>query len=273
MYYPLKGDARRYRITGMGSAWPTPILGLGAYYTKGGRYNRILQPTIYCSEDPFVVIAETAFYQALDWQHKISVDRSNPVTYPFLSRHRLWCFAIDPPPYIVDLEHPNAAHQFQYSPYLLHNPSLNPRRGPNLRGQIPSRDYTGTQELADEIRAYVPPTGSLDPRPEGIKVPSVRLKKQHGFQPYHLSLFLLGQPIHQAYDTRSVLIDQWELELEFLQESPRTSVSQQTTHIAWSQPRFRLIDARAAPLPAYLARPGAIGYEANLWYPIEITFA
>jgi len=273
MYYPLINGARLYRITGAGSRWPTPIQGLGAYYTKGGRYNRVSQPTVYCSEDPLVVIAETAFYQALDWQEKISADRTSPVIYPFRSHHCLWCFSINPAPQIIDLEHSNAIHHFQYSPHLLLNPSLNPRRGPNSRGQVPGRDYVGTQDLADEIRAYVPSVGSSDPRPEGIKVPSVRLRKRDGFRPYHLSLFVSVDPSHQAYESRSNLIDQWELELEFLQESSRLPINQQTTDIDWHHSRFRLVGAGAGTLPAYVARPNAEEYQPNVWYTVEIAFA
>src|SRR4051794_18981057 len=56
MYYPLAPDARLYRLTGPQVAWPTPVLGQGAYFTHGGRFNRAGQATVYCSEDPIVVI-------------------------------------------------------------------------------------------------------------------------------------------------------------------------------------------------------------------------
>src|SRR5947209_4374558 len=173
MYYTLGAGARLYRVTSPNTAWPTPLLGQGAYFNHGGRYNRAGQATVYCSEDPLVVITEAAFYQALEWQHRISMQRFNPMTYPLLSDHLLWCFTLDPPPPLVDLEHPQAQHTFQYPPHLIYNPSLNPRRGPQLVGQPPARDYTGTQQLADEIRAYLPPPGANQQRPEGVKAPSV----------------------------------------------------------------------------------------------------
>jgi hypothetical protein len=40
MYYTLAPAARLYRVTGPGVKWPTPLDGLGAYFTKGGRYNQ-----------------------------------------------------------------------------------------------------------------------------------------------------------------------------------------------------------------------------------------
>lgn len=140
MYYPLATGAHLYRIIGTDSTWPTPVQGQGAYFTKGGRCNVVSQATVYCSEDPLVVIAEAAFYQAPRWQQRISFDRFNPVAYPLLTKHQLWCFTIDPTPAIVDLEHPDAIRQFQFSPHLLLNPSLNPSPGPVLRDQVPGRD-------------------------------------------------------------------------------------------------------------------------------------
>ena len=273
MYHPLAAGARLYRVTGPGSDWPTPVLGAGAYYTKGGRYNRVDHHTVYCSEDPLVVLAETAFYQALDWQRRTSLNRTTPLTYPFVSRHRLWCFAIDPAPPILDLENPIAPHQFQFSPNLLFNPSLNPRDGITLQGQVPSRDYTGTQELADEIRAYNPAAaGLLDPRPEGIKVPSVRLEKQDNFQPHLIALFLGVSPDQIPFCDRSNLLGQWELELEFLQKSPRAPINHASGRVDWRRPRFRLSDAGAAILPAYASRPAAVAYDPGSWHDFEVEF-
>src|SRR4051794_39378687 len=135
MYYNLAPAARLYRVTGPGVNWPTPLYGLGAYFNKGGRYNQASQPTVYCTEDPLAVIAETAFYEALEWQGKISAHRMNPVSYPLVSDHKLWCFTIDPAPAIIDLEHPQAIALFQHTPHMLSNPSLNPDRGAHVPGQ------------------------------------------------------------------------------------------------------------------------------------------
>ena len=66
MYYPLAAGARLYRVTDSRTNWPAPLLGHGAYFTKGGRYNYASEPTVYCAEDPLVVLAEAAFYEALE---------------------------------------------------------------------------------------------------------------------------------------------------------------------------------------------------------------
>ena len=97
------------------------------------------------------------------------------MTYPLVSDHTLWCFTLDPAPVVIDLEHPQAQHTFQYPPHVIYNPSLNPRHGVQIVGQPPSRDYFGTQALADDIRAYVPHAGA---RPEGVKAPSVRMRRK-----------------------------------------------------------------------------------------------
>jgi hypothetical protein len=192
MYYPLADGARLYRVTGPGVNWPTPLLGLGAYFTKGGRYNYASEPTVYCAEDPLVVLAEAVFYEALEWQAKISAHRFNPVAYPLVSSHKLWCFSIDPAPAIIDLEHAQAVALFQHTPHMLINPSLNPARGPHLAGQRPSRDYLGTQDLAKDVRGLVPPSGSPLRRPEGIKAPAIRVKRVAGYRVHQLALFVFG---------------------------------------------------------------------------------
>jgi hypothetical protein len=97
MYYTLGAGARLYRVTSPNTAWPTLLRGEGAYFTHGGRYNRAGQATVYCSEDPVVVITEAAFYRALEWQYRISVQQFHPMTYPLVSDHTLWCFTLDPP--------------------------------------------------------------------------------------------------------------------------------------------------------------------------------
>jgi hypothetical protein len=47
MYYRLDAGARLYRVTSVHTTWPTPLLGLGAYFTQwpvqqGGTGNRLL---------------------------------------------------------------------------------------------------------------------------------------------------------------------------------------------------------------------------------------
>jgi RES domain-containing protein len=273
MYYTLAPGARLYRITGTGDNWPAPVLGLGAYFTRGGRYNNAGQATVYCAEDPLAAIAEAAFYESLEWQLRISKHRLNPVTYPLISRHQIWCFSIDPAPALIDLEHPQAITQFQHTPHMLLNPSFNPARRAHVPGQPLARDYFGTQDLATEIIGHTPPHGSPDPRPEGIKAPAIRIKRVANYRPHQLALFVFPAAVHVPYENRSNLLMQCELELRFLQLSPRRAVTMQTVDIDWCKPQFRIRGAGAAPIPAYLARPAARTYNPNKWYNFHVQYA
>lgn len=272
MYYPLAAGARLYRVTGPGVTWPTPLLGLGAYFTKGGRYNAAGDPTVYCAEDPLAVLAEAAFYEALEWQDKISAHLLKPVSYPFVSAHKLWCFSIDPAPAIIDLEDPAAVALFQHTPHLLRNPSLNPARGPHVPGQPRARDYFGTQNLADYVRGHVPPAGSADPRPEGVKAPAVRVKPVAGYRAHMLALFVFNPAVHQTYPLRSNLLLGCDVEFRFLQRAPRQDVSPLTVDIDWCTPQFRISGPGASVIPAFGPRPFAKAYHPNRWYNLAIVF-
>ncbi len=256
MYFPLTDATNLYRVTSDGTAWPTPLLGQGAYFTQGGRYNRVGQPTVYCSNDPLVVLAEAAYYQALQWQQRLSVYRFNPMTYPLVSHHKFWCFQIDPSPSIVDLQSVNAMHKFGYPRHLTQNPS---------------QQYTGTRDLADEIRAHIPPSGSPDRRPEGIKAPSVRTPNVAGFQPYQLALFVFDSVVHQPYENRSTLIQEWELVMQFQQLAPRAPVDFNTEHIDWHRPQVQFRATGGPAIPVNPLRPRAREYHPGRWYRISIS--
>ncbi len=275
-YNNLTGNTPLYRVTSPNTHWPSPLLGQGAHYTQGGRFNLINQATIYCSEDPLVVIAETAFYEALNWLRAISYQRLLGINYPLVSKHILWSFRIDPPPPIIDLEHPVARAAFQYPPYFLFNPSLNPRKGTqqiNQPASADARDYTGTQMLANEIRGYIPPANTNLRRPEGVKSPSFRLRKKYRHQPQLLALFYLDPGDQIPYQNRANLIDQWELDIEFMQVSPRQSVDHNTSEIDWLRPRIRVGPAGAPNVPAYVGRPRAVDITTGGWNDIEIRYA
>ena len=273
MYYSLAAGTRLYRVTSVGVAWPTPLLGTGAYFTKGGRYNYATEPTVYCAEDPLAVLAEAAFYEALEWHARISTHRLNPVTYPLISNHKLWCFSIDPAPAVIDLELAQVITLFQHTPHMLLNPSFNPARGPHLPGQRPARDYFGTQDLAKDVRGFVPPPGSPDPRAEGIKAPALRLKRVVGYRAHQLALFVFDAAVHQPYPDRSNLILECDLEIQFLQSSPRQAVTAATADIDWCTPQFRISGPGAAVIPSYGPRPNAVNYSPNRWYNLDLQFA
>ena len=271
MYYPLAAGTRLYRVTGPGTIWPTPLLGTGAYFTKGGRYNEVSQPTVYCAEDPLAVIAEAAFYEALEWQKHISNHILNPMGYPLVSSHKLWCFTIEPAPAIIDLEHAQAISLFQHTPHMLLNPSFNPARFPYVPGQPLARDYFGTQRLANYVRGHTPPPGSADPRPEGVKAPAIRAKRMAHYRAHQLALFVFPEPVHVPYQNRSNLIMECDLEIQFLQMSPRQAVTVATIDIDWCRPQFQI--RGAGVIVPYAPRPKAKAYYPNRWYNVTIQFA
>jgi hypothetical protein len=219
------------------------------------------------------VIAEAAFYAALDWQRRISNHLLNPVTYPLETNHKLWCFTIDPPPAIIDLEHAQAIAQFQHTPHMLLNLCYNPANLPYVPGQPLARDYFGTQRLAKYVRGHIPPHGSPYPRPEGVKAPAIRLKRFSAYRPHQFALFVFSPAVHQPYDARSRLVTECELQLRFQQLNPRGPVTVQTVEIDWCAPQFRMSGGGAAVVPAFALRPGAIPFNPNRWYNCPIRFA
>src|SRR5207302_10375578 len=106
MYYSLNAGNLLYRWTSTPTTvWPDPVKGLGAYFTSkdGGRYNGPDQTTVYCSEDPLVVITDGAYYHSLAWPQLLAKTRLNPLSHPLRREHLLCAFLIDPPPAIQHL--------------------------------------------------------------------------------------------------------------------------------------------------------------------------
>lgn len=82
MLHTPPAGTRFYRVTDRGRSWGDVLSGAGAYFSFGGRYNRVHQRTIYAAEDPLVSIAEHAFHQAVDWQGLIAGSRADPSPHP-----------------------------------------------------------------------------------------------------------------------------------------------------------------------------------------------
>lgn len=267
MIYTLPEGARLYRVTAEGETWPTPIRGLGAYFTRGGRFNGPAQPTIYCTEDPLAAVAEAAFYDALNWQQGISGLFLQPIRYPLITRHKFWCFSITPGPTILDLESSSALACFKHPLHLLTNPSLSPGRHPSPT----SRNYQGTRELADAVRDFKLPEGSPVSRPEGVRAPAIRLARTQGYRPRQLALFVYPPELHIPYEQRSRCHFACDLELEFLDLAMRSAVSSAPGDIDWSKPRFRFLQLQER-IPPFLLRHEATEFLSDQWYDVTISF-
>ena len=254
MFHTPAAGTLFYRVTRRGTKPPSVLSGMGSYYTLGGRYHRPHQRTVYASDDALVSITEMAYYQALEWQERIgggragtpvALPRPAPPTYPLVSSHLLWCFTLNAPPSIIEVDNPIAYATFQHAPIEILNP-----------GQA----YDTTQSLADRIRPFTHPH---HPRAEGIRAPSVRTPVSGGHQPAQYALFVLsGKKLSGQITWRA------DLTLEFLDQAGN-SISRAAHGVAWSRPRFQL-HGLPAPIPAFALRPGSQPYHPGQWYPIEI---
>jgi hypothetical protein len=104
-----------------------------------------------------------------------------------------------------------------------------------------------------------------------VKAPSVRTPVLPGYQPSQYVFFL--QPHQKALPGQ--LLGRWDLHVEFL-DTTQQPLTPHTTFIDWRRPRFRLVSGRgvaAAGLPAFPPRPGAVAYQPNQWYPVEVNWA
>jgi hypothetical protein len=244
-----------YRVTASDQPWPAVLSGAGAYFTAGGRYNRVQQKTVYAAEDPLVSIAESAFHQAVHFQMLIG---GGPLTGPPISRpalplvseHLLWCFTLHNAPQVIDAEDPLALHTFHHRPFELVNPT--------------SRDYSETMMLADLMRHYPDPH---HPVAGGILAPSVRTPTSPGYTPRQHIFFVP----HDVLAIPGSQVRRWKVTIEFADTAGK-SVTAQTRDIDWTRPWIRLSGART-PVPAYPLRPKARPFRPGRWYQIGINFA
>lgn len=256
MFHRLAPGTLLYRVGRLGDVWPDPIRGLGAYYTEGGRYNVAHQPTIYASESPLVAITEGGFYHALAWQERIAgVRKRGLMSYPLVSEESLWCFStgVDEVP-LIDIQDRSAISKFTHASHLALNPS---------------RSYALTQELANQIRSYIPPSGSRDPRPFGMRAPSVRTPMQSGIQPSQVILFAGVPYITPPFDVSCTLLGHWLITYEFQEPQPRRSVDRDSTLIDWERPQYQL---RNSPQPGFANDKLSNNLMLNRWRRIRIKF-
>jgi hypothetical protein len=242
-----------YRVTSGGLPWTDVLSGAGAFFSVGGRYNRVHQKTVYAAEDPLVSIAEYAFHQGVELQQSIGggplsahPPRLGP-PLPLISEHFLWCFTLQNVPQVVDVEDPVAMHTFQHRPYELLNPS--------------SDSYHRTAMLADLIRHHPNPQ---QPVVGGILAPSVRTPLSPGYIPRQHIFFVP----HNVLAIPGARVRRWTLAIEFA-DATGQSVTAQTRDIDWARPWFRLSGARALAQRPHPHPP----YTPGTWYQLEIKFA
>ena len=255
MLHALDPGTPFYRVTEPRSSWPRVLSGAGAYFSSGGRYNRVHQQTVYASEDPLVSIAEYAFHVAVEQQKSIgggplTESARLPPGLPLISEHLLWCFTLGIVPKVVDVEDPVALQTFGHRPYELLNPS--------------SKDYHRTAMLADFIRHYCM---AHHPIPGDILAPSVRTPAGPGHNPRQHIFFVP----HDSLALSGTQVRRWTLTIEFRDTAAR-SVTTHTRDIDWSRPWVRLGGARR-PVPAFARRPGSHPLMPGTWYQVEVKFA
>jgi hypothetical protein len=252
---PLAGS-QFFRVTERGRSWPDVLSGAGAYFSFGGRYNRVQQKTVYAAEDPLVSISEYAFHQAVDLQRLIGggpLSSHPPLPRPLLplvTESFLWCFKLQDAPQVVDVEDPVALNLFQYYSHEVLNPS--------------AENYHRTAMLADQIRHYPNPTHAVA---GGILAPSVRTPGCRAYTPRQY-VFFVPPDVLSIPGTQ---LRRWKLTLEF-RDLASHSVTANTRDIDWARPWFRLSGARHA-VPAFARRPLAYPFNPGTWYQIEIKFA
>jgi hypothetical protein len=236
-----------YRVTDIGRTWQDVISGVGSYFSSGGRYNRIQQRTVYASADPLVSITESGFHRAVKWQ--MSIGRGSlgalpplpPPTLPLVSEHWLWCFTLNTPLRLVNIDTAGARAALPDSRYELFNPS---------------EAYRTTADLADAIRLHSNPNnpGGFV---EGILAPSVRTPPAGSYRPQQHIFFV---PPNQ-FTIQAALVTRWRLTLEFVDSNGR-SITANRRDIDWEHCWFYL-DQNAAAVPA-LRGGVAVGPEAQV---------
>jgi hypothetical protein len=247
---------RLHRVTDRGRSWPEPLSGAGAYFSFGGRYNRIHQKTVYAAEDPLVSIAEYAFHQATDLQTFVGggpLSAHPPLPsppLPLVSEHFLWCFTLQNAPQVVDLEDPVALHTFHHRSHELLNPSY--------------EDYHRTAMLADQVRHYPNPH---HPVVGGLLAPSVRLPPGPDYTPRQHVFFVP----HNVLAIPGTLVRRWKLTIEFADVASQ-NVTPHTRDIDWTRPWFRVSGAHV-PVPAFPPRLHSHPFVPGTWYQVEIKFA
>lgn len=229
MFRSIAPNTLFYRVTQgnvqLRQAQSWVLAGRGAFHSpNGGRYSAPGVQAVYLAEDPFVVIAEMAYYVALDWQdnHLPYHFYGSPIQLPMLSSNfRLWCFRLKHAVNVVQLEHPTAFAQFGHVPFLLRNPS---------------QRYAATQHLAGQVLTHNAPNY---PRPQaGLDAPSVRHRHRAvGASAGQQTVFF-----NAARVVKFDLVQAWDLDFEY-RDLAGAPVTSNTSRVDWETAYFQLLKA------------------------------
>jgi RES domain len=255
MWFTLPANRPLYRASRRSDTWADILQGFGAFYSSGGRYNITHQATVYTGEDPLAALAEFGWHAALNYC--VELGKNVVIPYPVSSIGKLWRFEFTTPLSLVDVTHPACAHQFGYPAHAPYNPHPD--------------QYQQCQHVANQLRLLAhPPAPHV--RPEGLIAPSLRARGPTGYAPLQIVLFVMPTPIvPQTLSARGVLLDAWDIELEFLTAS-RNSVAATDARIAWQSPQYRL-SGGAAPVPKYPVRPKSKAIALNTWHTLNIQYS
>ena len=255
MWNVLPAQTPLYRASRVTDTWQEVLLGLGSFYSSGGRYNTTHQPTIYTSEDPLAALAEFGWHAAL----KRCEDLGNEVapSYPVSALGKLWRFEFTTPIPLVDITHPTCVHHFGYPAYTAGNPH-------------PDR-YQLCQRVANRLRAWAHPPAPHT-RPEGLIAPSLRTPGSTGYAARQIVLFAMPAPVvPKTLQDRGTLLDSWDVELEFLNAHTREPTTAVDPVVAWLSPRYKLLGG-TGPVPKFPDRPRSKAIGTNTWHTEHSVF-
>jgi hypothetical protein len=255
MWTSVPAQTRLYRVSRPLDIWPAPVHGLGSFFNQGGRYNSPHQLTVYTSDDPLAALTEYAFHQIVDWCGTAA--RGQPLPSPLQATARLWCFTCAHRLPLINVSHQTARGQFHFPAHAPFNPH--------------DRDYSCTQQLANQIRNFVPPQPRT--RAEGLFAPSIRTPRVGAYQPSQAVLFVFPLGVGPGpLDQSCQHMADWEVELEVRSVGVRGRVGPSTLRIDWLTPRFRL-HGNPAPVQPAAGRPRGAVIAPNTWHNLPVKFA
>jgi RES domain-containing protein len=256
MWIELPAQTPLYRASRAGDSWANVLQGYGAFFSAGGRYNRVDQQTIYTSRDVRAALAEFAWHAGLNFS--TALGKADDLNYPLKTTGKLWRFQFTTPITLVDITAAACAHHFGFPAHAAFNPH-------------PDR-YERCQLIADRLRNWVKPPPP-NQRPEGLEAPSIRTSPAGAYSPRQIVLFVRPSPevVPESLEARATLLADWDIELEFTTPTGQ-AVSAIDQLVGWLTPRFRL-SGNPNSVPKCPLRPGGKAIPVGKWHPLDIRYS